>query len=135
MEALPEFLPLLVRHDGEVDADGLHAVQLRDGVAHGLLDLGLQRAPGHGQGYLHLDTWFVDANLPDHAEVHDAAAEFRVLYRLEGLDNLDFGDRHGFSSAAVGAAPPSDLVGIHQRPGDRQKLAVDPAGWPRCRIR
>ena len=100
VQSLPEFLALGITHDGEVDAHGVYPIESHHGVVHRPLDLSLQGAAGHGEGDLHVDPQTVDSNPADHAQVHNAAPQFRVVDRAQGLDDLGLGDRHGYSSRA-----------------------------------
>ena len=82
-----------VVHDGEVDRRALHAEPGKC-VGDSGGDFVLERAPGNGERYLHIDCFARDGDVLDHAQIDDAAKQFGVFNRTQRLDDLIFGDRH-----------------------------------------
>jgi len=80
-----------------VPGDRLDAVEGLDGVGHPLPDLGLERAPRHGEGDGHRHPATIDLDPFDHVEVDDAALDFGVLDRAEGVEDgvREVPERHG----------------------------------------
>ena len=96
-KALGDALTLLVVHHGQVHVDRIDAVEGLDGLADAPGDLGLQGAPGHGEGDGHRYPASVDGNLLDHVEVDDRLVQLGVLDRTQGLEDGGLGG-HGVSS-------------------------------------
>ena len=96
-KALGDALALLVVHHGQVHVDRIDAVEGLDGLADAPGDLGLQRAPRHGQGDGHRHPASVDGDLLDHVEVDDRLVQLGVLDRAQGLEDGGLGG-HWISS-------------------------------------
>ena len=100
VQHLADLRPLLIGHHPEVDADEIDTIEGGDRLGDLALDLIAQRATGDREVDTDLDVAAVDGGRPDHAEVDDAAVEFGILHRTQGVDDGGFGDGHGDYSRA-----------------------------------
>ena len=81
--------PLLVAHHVELDADRGHAGQLADRRGDVPGDGVTQRAPRHGQPYLHQhDPIARDVDVLDHAELGDGPPDLGIEHAVKSLGNL-----------------------------------------------
>ena len=60
--------------------------QRREGLGHAPLDLGLQRAAGHGEPDGHDDPAVADLDVAHHPEVNDRAVQLRVVHVAQGRE-------------------------------------------------
>ena len=100
VQHLADLCPLLIGHYPEVDADEVDTIEGGNRLGDLALDLVAQGTPRDREVDTDLDMAAVDRGRPDHAEVDDAAMEFGILHRTQGVDDGGFGDGHGKDSRA-----------------------------------
>ena len=100
VQHLADLCPLLIGHYPEVDADEVDTIEGGDRLGDLALDLVAQGTTRDREVDTDLDMAAVDRGRPDHAEVDDAAMEFGILHRTQGVDDGGFGDGHGKDSRA-----------------------------------
>ena len=116
---LADLGPLLVGHDGELGRGVVDPVERDNRVTYPTVDLGSKRATGDRQRHDDRDRSPIDDDVAHHAEVDDAAMQFGILDRSQGVDDLRFGDGHGYliPETARGEATEKP-AGPTQRNGD-----------------
>src|SRR5690606_2914949 len=78
---------LLIRHRTEADIYLLRA-QGTDRLLHVVLNLHLERTTLYGQNDVQRHPGAVDPDVANHAELHQAHAQLRILHSPEGIQNL-----------------------------------------------
>src|SRR5262249_55083618 len=92
-------LPLLRRHDVEVERDALHTRDITQHLGDLLLERVAQRTAGDGQRDRDADVAALDLDAADHVELGDRALQLRVDDTLERAEDLvAIGLAHAFET-------------------------------------